>query len=131
MRPHGQLVVEHAAIAVADVGEAVDEEHDVGVAFGVPLVDHEPLPASRRPPVDRAHAVSGYEVAEVGVLDPVTLRPGDLAPPRTPACASVEEGGGARLGRGYAFSRCPERTRPSHVTRRDASRARIRSPPIS
>ena len=72
-------VVEHAAAAAADVREAVDEEHDVGVALRVALVHDEALPARRRAPVDRADAVARDEVADVRVLDPVALRARDLA----------------------------------------------------
>src|SRR6185312_2688913 len=72
-------IVEDAAIVVANVGEAVDEEDDVGVPLGMALVHHQPLPTGRRPPVDRADAVAGDEVANVRVFDAVALRSRDLA----------------------------------------------------
>ena len=75
-RTHG--VVEGAALGVTHVREAVDEEDDVRVPLQVLLVDDEPVPARRRPPVDRAQAVAGNVLAEVGVLDAVALR-SDLA----------------------------------------------------
>ena len=72
-------LLEHAPVGAAHIGEAVDEEHDVGVALGVALVDDEPLPTGGCAPVDRAHAVAGHEVADVRVLDAVALAPRDLA----------------------------------------------------
>ena len=72
-------LVEDAAIVAAHVSKAVDEEHDVGVALGMALVHHQPLPSGGRPPVDRPDAVAGDEVADVRVFDPVALRPRDLA----------------------------------------------------
>ncbi len=72
-------VLESAASVPAHVPEAVDEEHDVCVAFGVALVDDEPLPASGGAPVDRANTIARDEVANVGVLHAFPLYPRDLA----------------------------------------------------
>ena len=45
----------------------------------MPFVDDEPLPTGGCAPVDRPHSVAGHEVADVGVLDAVSLAPRDLA----------------------------------------------------
>ncbi len=43
------------------------------------LVHDEPLPTSGCPPVDGAHAIAGYELADIGVLDSLALHSRDLA----------------------------------------------------
>ena len=68
---HGALERAVVLVAAARLGEAVEEEDDVGVPIGVTLVDDELAAAGARPPVDRAKAIAGHEGACVGELEAV------------------------------------------------------------
>ena len=62
-------VLERALAATSRLGEAVEEDDDVGVALGMSLVDDEAATASGRAPVDRANEVTGHERTRVGELE--------------------------------------------------------------
>ena len=51
--------------------EHVQENHHVGIAFRVMLVDPELTAASRGTPIHVADPVSGHELTDVGELDPL------------------------------------------------------------
>ena len=73
-------VVERAPVVPTDVQEAVDEDDDVGIPLGMPVVhDERAHPTRGCAPVDRAQPVARDEVTDVGVLDPLPLHTGDLA----------------------------------------------------
>ena len=73
-------LVERLRAPALVVAKRVDEEHHVGVSLRVVLI-HVGTPATGGgAPVHAAHAVAGHELAHFGPLDPVPLRPRDVAP---------------------------------------------------
>ena len=116
--PH--VLVERAARLAAEVDEAVDQDDDVRVPLGMPLVDDEGLTPRRRAPVDRATRSPADEVAEVGVLDPVAGMAGDLVAANAWVSGRTPGAGRARAADTPSASSRSSR-RCSHVTMRKTS----------
>ena len=64
-------------VASPGLGEAVQEEDDVGIPVGVSLVDDQLAAASTGSPVDRAKPIAGHEAAGIGELEPLGTNTGD------------------------------------------------------
>ena len=102
---HGLL--QRALLGGPCLREAVEEDHDVRVPLGMPLVDDERPAAGSRPPVDRADEVAR---ARRGAC-PRTRAPrhGAARPPSPwrPACARVTRSRRSRSGRRVDLQRTP------------------------
>lgn len=81
--------IEGAGPAPAGLLERIDQKHDIARVLGMAFGYKEGVAPGRRTPIDLAHTVARRERADVGELDAVAARTGDMCPRGMAASAVV------------------------------------------